>query len=190
MGEDRLQVVFGTGQVGSALAAHLAGVGVAVRAVSRHRPRALAEGVDWRAADATEPEAAADAAKGAAVVYQCLNAPYTQWPELFPPLQRGVLAAAEQQRRAAGDPGEPLRLRPDRRQADDRGPAAGGHDVKGRTRAAMTAELLAAAEAGRVRVAIGRASDFFGPGVTQGPRWRAGLRQRPGRQARRLHRQP
>jgi len=40
--------------------------------------------------------------------------------------------------------------------------------VKGRTRAAMTAELLAAAEAGRVRIAIGRASDFFGAGVTQG----------------------
>jgi nucleoside-diphosphate-sugar epimerase len=40
--------------------------------------------------------------------------------------------------------------------------------VKGRTRAAMTAELLAAAEAGRVRIAIGRASDFFGPAVTQG----------------------
>ena len=40
--------------------------------------------------------------------------------------------------------------------------------VKGRTRAAMTGELLAAAEQGRVRVAIGRASDFFGPGVTEG----------------------
>ena len=38
---------------------------------------------------------------------------------------------------------------------------------KGRTRAAMTAELLAAAEAGRVRIAIGRASDFFGAGVTE-----------------------
>jgi uncharacterized protein YbjT (DUF2867 family) len=39
--------------------------------VSRHRPAALA-GVNWRAADATDPEAAADAAKGAAVIYQCL----------------------------------------------------------------------------------------------------------------------
>ena len=38
MGEARLHVVFGTGQVGSALAAHLAGLGAAVRAVSRHRP--------------------------------------------------------------------------------------------------------------------------------------------------------
>jgi hypothetical protein len=32
----------------------------------------------------------------------------------------------------------------------------------------MTAELLAAADAGRARIAIGRASDFFGPGVTAG----------------------
>jgi AAA ATPase domain len=58
------------------------------------RPSARA-GVDWRAADAADPEAAADAAKGAAVIYQCLNAPYSQWPERFPPLQRGVLTAAE-----------------------------------------------------------------------------------------------
>ena len=94
MSDDRLHVVFGTGQVGNALAAHLAGLGHPVRAVSRHRPPALA-GVDWRAADAADPEAAADAAKGAAVIYQCLNAPYNQWPERFPPLQRGVLAAAE-----------------------------------------------------------------------------------------------
>jgi hypothetical protein len=40
--------------------------------------------------------------------------------------------------------------------------------VKGRTRAAMTGELLAATEAGRVRLAIGRASDFFGPGAARG----------------------
>jgi nucleoside-diphosphate-sugar epimerase len=40
--------------------------------------------------------------------------------------------------------------------------------VKGRTRVAMTQELLAASEAGRVRIAIGRASDFFGAGITTG----------------------
>jgi nucleoside-diphosphate-sugar epimerase len=167
MGEDRLHVVFGTGQVGNTLAAHLAGLGIAVRAVSRHRPAALA-GVDWRAADAADPEAAADAAKGAAVIYQCLNAPYNQWPERFPPLQRGVLAAAERTGALlvslenlygygpAG--GKPM--------TEDLPLAATG--VKGRARAAMTAELLAAADAGRVRIAIGRASDFFGPGVTEG----------------------
>src|SRR5271165_3879914 len=168
MGEDRLHVVFGTGQVGHALAAVLAGRGLTVRVVSRHRPPELAEGIDWRAADATDPDAAGDAAKGAAVVYQCLNAPYTQWPERFPPLQRGVLAAAERggallvtlENLYGYGPtgGKPM--------TEDLPLAA--TTVKGRTRAAMTAELLAAADAGRVRIAIGRASDFFGAGVTTG----------------------
>jgi uncharacterized protein YbjT (DUF2867 family) len=58
MSEDRMHVVFGTGQVGRALTARLAKLGLAVRAVSRHRPPALADGVDWRAADASDPEAA------------------------------------------------------------------------------------------------------------------------------------
>ena len=168
MGADRLHVVFGTGQVGSTLAAHLSGLGVAVRAVSRHRPSALPSGVDWRPVDITDPEAAADAAKGAAVVYQCVNAPYTEWPERFPPLQRGVLAAAERNDALlvalenlygyGPTGGRPM--------TEDLPLAA--TTVKGRTRAAMTGELLAAAEAGRVRVSIGRASDFFGPGVTEG----------------------
>ena len=78
MGEDRLHVVFGTGQVGRALADHLAGLGLAVRTVSRRRPTELSNGIDWRSADAADPDAASDAAEGAAVVYQCLNAPYTQ----------------------------------------------------------------------------------------------------------------
>jgi len=167
-GEDRLHVVFGTGQVGRALAGHLADGGLAVRMVSRHRPAVLPGGADWRAADATDPEAAADAAKGASVIYQCLNAPYTQWPERFPPLQRAVLAAAERTGALLVSLENLYGYGPTggRPMTEDLPLAA--TTVKGRTRAAMTAELLAAADAGRVRVAIGRASDFFGPGVTQG----------------------
>jgi glutamate dehydrogenase/leucine dehydrogenase len=48
--ENRLHAVFGSGQVGRVLAATLAGRGVTVRVVSRHRPAAMAEGIDWRAA--------------------------------------------------------------------------------------------------------------------------------------------
>jgi nucleoside-diphosphate-sugar epimerase len=168
VGAAGLHVVLGTGQVGRALAACLAGRGLAVRAVSRHRPAGLADGIDWRAADAADPAATTDAAKGAAVVYQCLNAPYPQWPELFPPLQRGALAAAER----AGA------LLVTLENLYGYGPTGGrpmtedlplaATTVKGRTRAAMTGELLAAAAAGRVRIAIGRASDFFGAGVTEG----------------------
>jgi nucleoside-diphosphate-sugar epimerase len=167
MSEPDLHVVFGTGQVGRALADQLTRTGSAVRTVSRHRPPTLADGFDWRAADVTDPEAAADAAKGASVVYQCLNAPYTEWPERFPRLQRGVMAAAE--RNGA--------LLVSLENLYGYGPTGGGPmiedlplsatTVKGRARAAMTAELLAAADAGRVRIAIGRASDFFGAGVTE-----------------------
>jgi len=163
-----LHVVFGAGQVGRVLAALLAGRGATVRVVSRGRPKGLAEGTDWRAADAADPDAASDAAKGAAVIYQCLNAPYARWPELFPPLQRGVLAAA----------GRAGALMVSLENLYGYGPTGGrpmtedlplaATTVKGRTRAAMTAELLAAAEAGRIRIAIGRASDFFGAGVTEG----------------------
>jgi hypothetical protein len=98
MDEARLHVVFGTGQAVSVLAAQLAGPGVAVRAVSRHRPVTLAGGIDWRAAEAEVAEVAADAAKGASVVYQCVDAPYTQWLERFPLLRPGMLAAAERTR--------------------------------------------------------------------------------------------
>jgi nucleoside-diphosphate-sugar epimerase len=151
MSEDGLHVVFGAG----------------VRAVSRARPVGLLDGIDWHAADATDPDAASDAAKGASVIYQCLNAPYTAWPDRFPSLQRGVLAAAERNDSLmvslenvygyGPTGGKPL--------TEDLPLAA--TSVKGRTRAAMTRELLAAATAGHVRIAIGRASDFFGPGVTE-----------------------
>ena len=101
-------------------------------------------------------------------MYQCLNAPYAQWPDRFPPLQRAVLAAADgsgallvvlENLYGYGPTGG-------RPMTEDLPLAA--KTVKGRTRAAMTAELLAAAGAGRVRIAIGRASDFFGAGVTEG----------------------
>jgi predicted dinucleotide-binding enzyme len=88
MSGPELRVVFGAGQVGLALASRLAQSGSPVRSVSRRRPTSLPEGVDWCAADAGDP--ATDAAKGASVVYQCLNAPYTEWPKQFPPLQRAV----------------------------------------------------------------------------------------------------
>jgi nucleoside-diphosphate-sugar epimerase len=166
MADGPLHVVFGAGNVGRELVAHLSGLGCAVRVVSRNPPAALSEGVEWRAGDASDADAATEAAGGAAVIYQCLNAPYPKWAELFPPLQRGVLTAAE--RHGA--------LLVSLENLYGYGPTAGApmteelplvaSTVKGRTRAAMTTELLEARDAGRVHIAIGRASDFFGAGVT------------------------
>jgi nucleoside-diphosphate-sugar epimerase len=167
MSDGQVHVVFGAGQVGRALCARLSEIGREVRSVSRQRPVGLADGVDWRAADASDPQAAIRATEGAAAIYQCLNAPYTKWPALFPPMQHGVLGAAEHHGALlvslenvygyGPTGGTPM--------TEDHPLAA--TTVKGRTRAEMSRELLSAAEAGRARIAIGRASDFFGAGATE-----------------------
>lgn len=164
---ETLHVVFGAGQVGLEVAKRLSDLGYPVRTVSRHRPATLADTVEWRSADASAVEEACDAAKGATVIYQCLNAPYTQWPKLFPPMQQSILTAAER----AGA------ILVSMENVYGYGPTGGApmtEDLplsattsKGRTRARMTMDLLHAHEEGRVRMAIGRASDFFGPGVTE-----------------------
>jgi nucleoside-diphosphate-sugar epimerase len=156
-----VHAVFGaTGAVGTAVVAELLLRGDRVRAISR-RGRAPS-GADGVAADAADPDQAAAAAAGAAVVYHCASPPYTRWPELFPPLTRSILGAAESAGAklvfadnlyAYGPVHGPLR--------EDLSAAASGR--KGRTRVAMAAEVLAAHRQGRVRAVIGRASDYYGP---------------------------
>jgi nucleoside-diphosphate-sugar epimerase len=160
-------VIFGTGQVGRLVAEQLAGRGDDVVAVNRTGEGGI-RGASVVGGDATDPAFTTRAAAGADVVYFCLNAMnYARWAEEFPPLQRAVLAAAQ----AAGARLVVL----DNLYAY--GPT-GGRDLveslaanptsaKAATRAAMTAELLDAHGAGRVEVAIGRASDYFGPGATR-----------------------
>jgi nucleoside-diphosphate-sugar epimerase len=160
-------VVFGTGQVGRLVVEQLIGQGIDVVAVNRSG-RADLPGVHVLGGDATDPAFTTRVAAGADAVYFCLNAiNYARWAEEFPPLQRGVLAGAQ----AAGA----------RLVVLDNLYAYGptnGHDlvetldarptsIKAVTRAAMTEELLDAHNAGRVEVAIGRASDYFGPGTTR-----------------------
>ena len=156
-----VHVVFGaTGAVGTAVVAELVRRGETIRAVSRRgRAPQAAEGVT---ADAADPAQAAAAAAGATIIYHCASPPYTKWPELFPALTRSILGAAESSGAklvfadnlyAYGPTGGPLR--------EDLPAAAPGR--KGRTRVAMGAEILTAHRQGRVRAAIGRASDYYGP---------------------------
>src|SRR5215213_4978522 len=92
-----------------------------------------------------------------------LAPPYDKWPELFPRLQAGVLEGAAKAGAKLiamenlylyGPPGgRPL--------TEDLPYAASTR--KGRVRARMSEELMEVHTSGRVRVAVGRASDFFGP---------------------------
>jgi len=162
MAVDSTHVVFGaTGGIGGALVAELMRRGKTVRAVSRRG--AAPEGAEGAAADAADAAAAAAAARGAGVVYHCVNPGYTRWPELLPPISRSILGAAESSGAKLvfadnlivyGPVEGPLR--------EDLPATASGR--KGRTRVEVAAELLAAHDEGRVRVTIGRASDYYGPG--------------------------
>ncbi len=162
-------VIIGSGQLGRTVAEVLVGRGEAVTLLNRsgRRPAGLADNVSVIAVDATDSEAVARACDGAQVVFHCAMAPYLEWAEKFPPLTRGILEgmAKTGARLVYGDNlymygptgGQPIH--------EDLPYAATGK--KERVRAEMARMLLEAHEAGRIQVAIGRASDFFGPGVTQ-----------------------
>lgn len=158
-------VVFGTGQVGRPLIEQLLAAGHGVVAVNRSGRLRLA-GAQVVAGDATDSEFATRTCAGADVVYFCLNAQnYGRWDQEFPPLQRAVLVAAARAGArlvvldnlyAYGPPdGKPL--------VETMAPNP--TSKKAATRASMTEELLDAHTAGDVEVVIGRASDYFGPGV-------------------------
>ena len=136
-----------------------------MRAVTRSGKADAPEGVEQVAADIGTEEGARQACDGAAVVYHCAQPPYTKWPELFPPMTRAVLDGAA----AAGAKlvfADNLYVYgpPDGPMSEETPQRAQGK--KGRTRIEMADTLLAADAEGRLRVTIGRSSDYYGPGGT------------------------
>jgi hypothetical protein len=91
---DNLHVVFGTGAIGMALIEELHAGGKPVRAVNRSGTADAPDGVEVVGGDASSEEFATGASADADVVYFTLNPPYTDWPDIFPPLQAAVLEGA------------------------------------------------------------------------------------------------
>lgn len=162
-GVDGIHVVLGaSGGTGNAVARALAERGQRVRGVNRRGDADLPEGIEPVAADVTRSEDLRRALAGAVVVYHCAQPPYTRWAEEFPAMNRAVVDAT-------ADVGAKLVF------ADNLymyGPGDGvlteatpiaPSSRKGRVRARMAEELLAAHRDGRLRVTIGRSSDYFGP---------------------------
>ena len=133
-----------------------------MRAVTRSGATDAPDGVEQVAADVGTPDGARRACAGAAVVYHCAQPNYTKWVELFPPLTRAVLdGAAEAGAKLVfadnlygyGPPDGPMTEHTPQR----------AHGKKGRTRIEMADALLRAHADGRLRVTIGRSSDYYGP---------------------------
>ena len=156
-------VIFGTGAISLALLDALRHRGEIARLVNRSGRAHVPDEVEVIGGDARDPSFTTAVSKGARVVYQTLNPPYPEWTAQFPGLQAGVLAAAEASgARLVSMENVYMYGRPaGRTLTEDR--TYDAHTKKGQLRARMARELLAAHIAGRVEVAIGRASDYFGP---------------------------
>src|SRR5262249_38485498 len=155
-----LHVVLGaTGGVGRAVVQQLSAQGVHVRAVNRSG-RGLAPGVEAMAADLMDRESTVAACSGAAVVYHCAGERYDRWATALPRMLDNVLDAV----RAAGARlvyTDNLYMYAPTAQPLAEGSLQSPVTRKGEVRKQVPETILAAG----IQAAIGRAPDFYGPGV-------------------------
>ncbi len=164
--QTKTNVILGTGPVGQAVMRELAAQGKPVRMVNRNGqcPDGLPANVEIVASDVNNPNNVQAVTQDAAVVYLCAAPDYMKWAELWPPLMQSVLDGLTGSSAklifadnlyAYGDTdGQPIR--------EDL-PYDYTHTRKGSVRAELADRVMAAHKAGKVRAAIGRASNYYGP---------------------------
>ncbi len=159
-------VVFGYGPIGRAVTALLTARGRRVRVAQRSAPEHLPAGASFLRCDVTDAASVAAAAQGAAQIVLAVGFRYSGriWRRDWPRAMRNVLAAAEANAARVvffdnlymdGAQDEPLR--------EDM--PFSGEGLKPAARAEVTRIWQEAAQVGRVRIAVLRAPDFYGPGV-------------------------
>jgi nucleoside-diphosphate-sugar epimerase len=158
-------VVIGAGPIGTATARRLAERGEEVVVVTRSGSGLVHPAVTRTAADASSPGRMAELAAGAAAIYNCANPAYHRWPIDWPPVAHALLAAAERSGAVLATVSNLYGYGPVvGPMTEDLPLAATG--AKGRTRAQMWREAVAAHDAGRVRATEVRASDYVGMGAS------------------------
>ncbi|MEJ8645476.1 NAD-dependent epimerase/dehydratase family protein [Streptomyces sp. MS1.HAVA.3] len=161
-----LHIVVGFGPAGAATARLLAEQGHAVRVVTRSGG-APEPGIEHVACDAADSERLTEAARGAAAIHGCAAPPYHRWASAWPPLAASLCAAAEATGAVLVMLGSLYGYGPVDGPLTEVLPLA-ATGPKGRVRAAVWEQARQLHEQGRIRAVELRASDFFGPGVTDG----------------------
>jgi nucleoside-diphosphate-sugar epimerase len=161
-----LHVVFGTGPLGLAVMRELRRRGKRVRMVNRSSRVRFEKDLQTEVGgiDAADPAQAREACEGAAVVYHCVGLPYPRWTE-FPSIAAGIVAGASSTDArlvyadnlyAYGAVDSPM--------TEDL--PLNATTKKGLIRAGIAQSLMNVHNTGKLPVAIGRGSDFFGPFAT------------------------
>jgi nucleoside-diphosphate-sugar epimerase len=160
-----LHVVVGAGPVGSATARLLAEKGERVRVITRRGTGPQHPAIERVAADAGDGAALGRHAEGAAAIYNCVNpAKYYRWATDWPPIAAALLSAAETSGAVLVTANNLYGYSPvDVPMTEDL--PFDPPTVKGRIRARMWHDALAAHNAGRIRATEARASDYLGPGA-------------------------
>ena len=158
-------LVIGAGPVGSTIAIQLADAGTNVTVMTRSGTGPSHPNITLRRGDASSAEGVNAAAAGCSAIFNCANPAYTRWSTDWPPIHRALMAAAESSGAVLVMMDNLYALGPATTMpmCEDSPMLATG--TKGGVRRMMAEELLDAHRAGRLRAAVVRASDFFGPGV-------------------------
>ena len=158
----RVTVLGGGGGAGGAIVRALHVEGHEVTAVTRRGDAAVPEGVARLAGDVETGPGAKQACAGADVVVMAAQPPYAQWTERFPAMLDHVIAGCEAAAARLVMVDNLYAYAPAQGPITEASPEH-ATDRKGLLRRSLAESLLGAHAAGRVRVTIGRAGDFFGP---------------------------
>ena len=168
---NKQHVILGTGAIGRAITEELIKRGESVRMVNcSGKMEEMPTSVELVAVNLYDLVQVKDVTQGAKVVYQASQPHYNEWPEKFPSLQKSIidgltgsgakLVIVENTYMYGATNGKPM--------TEDTPHNA--HTRKGMVRSELSKAAFAAHQAGNVKVAIGRGSDFFGPwGLEQSP---------------------
>jgi nucleoside-diphosphate-sugar epimerase len=160
----RILVLGAAGQLGRAAAQAFRAAGWSVASLVRGRAgSAIAPGTELIEVDARDTAAVIEAARGADVVLNALNVPFTQWAAAAMPLAETAIAAARENGATLVFPGNLYAYGAKIPAIVDETTPVDPTSRKGEIRAAVEARLRAAAEEG-TRVIILRSGDFFGAG--------------------------
>lgn len=168
MNEQVKHVILGTGQLGLAIMDELVAAGQSVKLVNRSGKmnEPLPAEVILETADCTQADAVAQVTTGADVVFFCVQPAYHQWPEKFPPLAASIIEGVSRSGAKLVFGSNLYMYGPTDGQPIHEGLPYAAETRKGRARAQVATMLLEAHKAGKLPVSIGRASDFYGPRVT------------------------